>query len=291
MSSTYAEKLVDVLRRTFLTLFQTELKISDHKTEHSQVAPFEISGIIGITGATKGGVVLSLPTGVARIATARMLGDSDDADLPDEDVYDCVAEIANIVAGNLLPSLKNEDGADYQLSLPSVVVGQHRVVWRRKDTPYDLLLLDSSMGQFAAGINLREPGQDTAEMKKNFNFMVIDDSRVMRRLLQKVIRETDVGDINFIEASDGESALLELERLSYAVDAVFCDICMPKMDGMEFLDALSQKGKLDACPVVVVTGDASDGRKREVVERGAVGFVTKPFTPEVIGGVLKKIIN
>jgi len=235
-------------------------------------------------------MVVSFPEDVAYKMTAHMLGEPAGSILPEEDMYDCIGEIANILVGNLLPLL--DDANNPNISLPSVVIGHHKVIWRRKDTPYDLLTYECDLGCFAAGINMRNPGQETGEIRKGFKFLLVDDSRVMRRMLQRVLKETEVvGDCSFIEAGDGESALLELEKNDYSVDAVFCDVCMPHMDGIAFLEALGERDKLESCPVIIVTGDASDGREKEALALGARSCITKPFTAERIGSALKNALN
>ncbi|MFH1421525.1 MAG: chemotaxis protein CheX [Planctomycetota bacterium] len=155
MFSGYMNALVEVVKRTFETMFQIELNVSECKQDSDLYSPFEISGAVGITGAMQGVVVVSFPKEFAR-NLVRLLGDARE-DIPDEEIYDCVGEIANIIAGNLLPSLKRKNSNAHQLSLPLVVVGKHQVVWRRKDMPYDLIFLETNLGTFCAGVNLREP--------------------------------------------------------------------------------------------------------------------------------------
>ena len=291
MHTEHAGALIDVMQRTFKTMFKLDLTVNDRRIEDSQLAPYEISGIIGVTGKAKGVVVVSFPEDMARKLTAFMLGGEISYVPAQEDTIDCVGEIANIVGGNLLPSLSGSGDVDARISLPSVVIGRHKVVWRRKDIPYDLVLFDSEYGTFAAGINLHEIDKLSERRVDAYRFLLIDDSRMMRRMLQKAVREAKIGECEFTEASDGEVALTELERKGYKFDAIFCDLYMPKMDGLTFLDNLTARNKLGSCPIVVVTGDVTDDRETEALEHGAAECIRKPFTPEDIGQVLKRILK
>jgi two-component system chemotaxis response regulator CheY len=114
---------------------------------------------------------------------------------------------------------------------------------------------------------------------------------MMRMLLKKTIRESSSGDCEFLEAPDGQSALDVLEDMEFKVDAVFCDLSMPRINGIEFIEALSKRDRISTCPVVVVTGDRSNTHAREALALGARACVTKPFTPQVVRGVLVKLFN
>jgi chemotaxis protein CheX len=151
----HAEALARVVESAARVLFSIEPRLVEQRCEVRREAPFEVSGIIGITGPARGSIVMSFPRQLARRLTARMVGSSDPDACSEQDVSDCIGEFANIVAGNLLPVLERDDGGEPSISLPSVVVGPHRVVWSRKDTPCELLRFETQLGDFAAEINLR----------------------------------------------------------------------------------------------------------------------------------------
>ena len=154
--STSVDTLVDVIQRTVSRMFRLDARLVARRPEDSQHAPFDVSAIIGIAGNPKGSLVMSFPTRTARELTAQVLGVADSTVIHEEDVSDCVGEISNIVAGNLLPALGSDADGNRRISLPSVVVGQHRVVWGRRDTPCELLLFETGLGVFAVESNLRE---------------------------------------------------------------------------------------------------------------------------------------
>lgn len=296
VQTTYIDATIEVLRRTLKMMFKIEATPTHHKQEESQISPFEISGVIGVTGPVTGCIVVSFPEHFAREMAARTFdGDTKVvlSDISEDEIIDCVGEVANVVGGNLLPVLGDSPG-ELRLSLPSVVLGTHRVVWRRKDTPYELVLFETELGEFGVGINMRrdeDEFMDTSVSNKSFKFLLVDDSRVTRRLLKNALIEADIGSCQFFEAAHGQEALDELERIQYQVDAVFCDLNMPVMDGMEFLNTLGTRGKLQTCPVIMVTGDLSEGRGVQTLAHGARDLIGKPFTPETIRESVKNVLG
>lgn len=159
MDARYVDALSDVVRRTVNFMFPVEARLVDRRSEYNREAPYEVSGIIGFAGPARGTVVISFPIDVARQLTAWMLTEEDPSICTDQDISDCVGELANIIGGNLLPVLvenDDENGDEPGISLPSVVVGDHRVVWGSKDTPCELIQFETEVGVFAAEINLRE---------------------------------------------------------------------------------------------------------------------------------------
>lgn len=286
----YIGATVEVVQRTFEMMFQLGVRLSDHRQEESQVPPFAVSGVIGITGPTTGCVVISFPEDLAREMAARTFSSDANGSVSDDDIYDCVGEVANVVGGNLLPMLEKGTG-EHRISLPSVVVGEHRVVWRRKDTPYDLVFFETELGRFGAGINLRQEEEEAVESNAAYRILLVDDSRLTRRLVRKAVDEAGLGECQFIEAPDGQAALKELEQIGYAVDAIFCDLYMPNLDGIGFLDTMASRGKLAGCPVIMVTGDASEGRGEQAVAHGARECLGKPFTPQSVRDALRRALG
>jgi len=121
-------------------------------------------------------------------------------------------------------------------------------------------------------------------------FLLVDDSRVMRRLVQKTLAQAGFADAEYLEADDGQQALDELEKVDYSVDAVFCDCNMPNLDGFGFLGELSSRGKLESCPVIIVTGEANEELEREALAAGAKSCLGKPFTADKVAGILGDVL-
>jgi two-component system chemotaxis response regulator CheY len=116
-------------------------------------------------------------------------------------------------------------------------------------------------------------------MKKN-RVLIVDDSAVMRKIVERSLRMAGVELENVMEANDGWEALA-LARETRA-DLVLCDINMPGMDGLEFVRQLGSLENGRGVPVVMITTEAGQGRVGEAFSCGARGYIRKPFTPDQI---------
>jgi two-component system, chemotaxis family, chemotaxis protein CheY len=110
--------------------------------------------------------------------------------------------------------------------------------------------------------------------------LIVDDSAAIRKILQRVLRQTEVPIGTVYEAGDGVEALETLRRQT--IGLVLSDINMPNMDGLEFLTKMRAEQVWHAIPVLMVSTEGTQAKVLEAVERGASGYVRKPFTAEQI---------
>jgi two-component system chemotaxis response regulator CheY len=118
---------------------------------------------------------------------------------------------------------------------------------------------------------------------------VVDDSAAIRKILQRVLRQTGMAINTIHEAGDGQEALNVLR--SHKVDLVLTDINMPKMDGLELLAALKKTPDWVNVPVVMITTEGGETKVAEAVRLGAAGYVRKPFTADQIKEKLAGILE
>lgn len=121
------------------------------------------------------------------------------------------------------------------------------------------------------------------------NILVVDDSAAIRKILQRVLRQTGMAIQTIHEAGDGEEALKLLK--SNKVDLVLTDINMPKMDGLALLAALKHSPEWANVPVVMITTEGGETKVAEAVKLGAAGYVRKPFTADQIKEKLAGILE
>jgi len=118
---------------------------------------FDVSVFIGVTGTASGGVVLSWPEDVACRVVSRMIRRPVEAF--DNDVTDGLGELVNIIAGNACRVLSEKGTIPIDFSLPTIVVGRHRPVWRSRDLPCLMMrFFDSEIGPMSLEVALRPPG-------------------------------------------------------------------------------------------------------------------------------------
>jgi two-component system chemotaxis response regulator CheY len=118
--------------------------------------------------------------------------------------------------------------------------------------------------------------------------LIVDDSAAIRKILQRVLRQTDIPIGDVFEAGDGVEALKTLNERH--VNLILSDINMPNMDGLQLLAQLKQNEKWKSVPIVMVTTEGGQGKVIEAVQLGAAGYVRKPFTAEQIKEKLSGII-
>lgn len=112
--------------------------------------------------------------------------------------------------------------------------------------------------------------------------LVVDDSPMARKML---IKSLPPGwDVEITQAGNGEEAMVAYR--AGKADVMFLDLTMPVMDGYQVLEAL-QKEDLNSF-VIVVSADIQPIAQERVLKLGAIAFVKKPVTTEVMESVLKK---
>ena len=104
--------------------------------------------------------------------------------------------------------------------------------------------------------------------------LVVEDSAVIRRLIEVCLRAAD---LEIITRDDGKSGLTAVS--SESPDLVVLDIGLPGIDGWEVLDRIRRDQTTENVPVVVLTAHAEEESRRRANEGGADAFVTKPFQP------------
>ena len=110
--------------------------------------------------------------------------------------------------------------------------------------------------------------------------LVVDDSAAIRKILQRVLRQTGMAIGEIYEAGDGQEALAVMA--DHPVHLVLSDINMPKMDGLQLLASLKSSANWKNIPVVMITTEGGEAKVSEAVRLGAAGYVRKPFTADQI---------
>jgi two-component system chemotaxis response regulator CheY len=121
------------------------------------------------------------------------------------------------------------------------------------------------------------------------DILVVDDSAAIRKILQRVLRQTGMAMGDLLEAGDGCEALETLKNRR--VGLVLSDINMPKMDGLQLLAALKNEPAWRDIPVVMITTEGGETKVAEAVKLGAAGYVRKPFTADQIKEKLAGILE
>jgi len=106
--------------------------------------------------------------------------------------------------------------------------------------------------------------------------LIVDDSRVMRQIVVRTLRQAGYSGHDLVEAENGRAGLEAV--VAQAPDLVLSDWNMPEMTGIEMLQALRAGGQ--TVPFGFVTSEGSPEMVTRAEAAGALFVITKPFTPE-----------
>ena len=110
--------------------------------------------------------------------------------------------------------------------------------------------------------------------------LIVDDSSVMRKIVERALRQAGLDPLVVHEAGSGTEGLELLK--AKPVDLILSDINMPTMDGLEFLRQIRLQNLAPGVPVVMITTESSEEHVRQAIEAGAQGYIRKPFTAEQV---------
>lgn len=113
--------------------------------------------------------------------------------------------------------------------------------------------------------------------------LIADDDSILRELLKGILRTA--GHIVVGEASNGEHAIAMVEKTS--PDVLCLDIQMPKMDGMQCLEAL--KASMPQLTIIMISGEATLPVVQEALSKGAGGFIVKPFNAAKVLDTIQRV--
>lgn len=115
--------------------------------------------------------------------------------------------------------------------------------------------------------------------------MVVDDSASLRQVVNIALKGAGY---DVVEAADGQIALSKLD--AQRVNLIVCDVNMPNMDGISFVRELKQMASHKFTPVIMLTTETKEEKKREGQAAGAKAWLVKPFKPEVLLGAVQKLV-
>jgi two-component system chemotaxis response regulator CheY len=117
--------------------------------------------------------------------------------------------------------------------------------------------------------------------------LIVDDSLMMRAMIKRVVKLTNVQVDEILEAGDGAEALKLLEAND--VQLLLTDINMPVMSGTELLREIAKRPEWRHLRRVIISTDGSAARRDEAAGLDVRCYLEKPFSPEVIRDVLNEV--
>ncbi|WKB54632.1 response regulator [Eleftheria terrae] len=115
--------------------------------------------------------------------------------------------------------------------------------------------------------------------------MIVDDSASLRMVVGIALKAAGY---DVLEGSDGRDALAKLA--GQKVHLIVSDLNMPNMDGLSFAKAVKALPSYKFTPIVMLTTESADEKKRAGQEAGLKAWVVKPFKPEQLLAVVQKLV-
>jgi two-component system chemotaxis response regulator CheY len=115
--------------------------------------------------------------------------------------------------------------------------------------------------------------------------MTVDDSASVRQMVSFTLRKAGY---EVIEAVDGKDAL---KKATGKIDMIITDLNMPNMDGITLIKSLRQNSLYRFVPIIMLTTESQAEKKQKGKAAGASGWIVKPFKPEQLIAVVRKLIG
>lgn len=123
-------------------------------------------------------------------------------------------------------------------------------------------------------------------MNKKKVVLVIDDDKLSRKMLSEFLSE----DYVVYEYDNAKSGINHIKKNCREVSAVILDLCMPNIDGFQFLKIVNESNDWKNIPIIVITGMEGSNNEKRALEMGAWDYIRKPYDEEIIRARLKNAI-
>lgn len=115
--------------------------------------------------------------------------------------------------------------------------------------------------------------------------LIVDDSTTIRKMVSLVLEEAGY------EVQSAEDGLDAIQKLEGQIDLVITDLHMPNLNGFGVIKAVREHPNYKFVPVIVLTTESELTKKQEAKEIGATGWLIKPFDPQRLIAVTKRVIG
>jgi chemosensory pili system protein ChpA (sensor histidine kinase/response regulator) len=156
-----------------------------------------------------------------------------------------------------------------------------------------LELIDLSLGRIRRDVgSMWDQGAsqgvaETVVTKTEPMVLIVDDSITVRELLSMTFNKVGY---RVEQARDGQEAWEKL-RSGLPCDIVFCDIEMPRMDGLELLSRIQKDPNLSNLPIAMLTSRGADRHRQMAASLGASGYFTKPYLEEALLDAAQRMLK
>lgn len=116
--------------------------------------------------------------------------------------------------------------------------------------------------------------------------LVVDDSSTMRQMVAYTLKNAGY---DVVEAGNGKEAVSKLNGGTKPA-LVVTDLNMPEMDGITLITEIRKMAAFKFTPILMLTTESADDKKKAGQAAGATGWIVKPFNPEQMLKVIQKVL-
>ena len=117
--------------------------------------------------------------------------------------------------------------------------------------------------------------------------LIVDDEELNRAILANIFQT----DYDILEAEDGQQALDLIGRTDRPLSAILLDVVMPRMDGIQLLRILSERGLTAVVPVFLITADPGNDTMQKAYDLGVMDVIAKPVVPFVVRRRVQSVVE
>lgn len=117
--------------------------------------------------------------------------------------------------------------------------------------------------------------------------LIVDDEELNRAILANIFQS----DYDILEAEDGQQALELIESRDRPLSAILLDVVMPRMDGIQLLHLLNQRGLTAVVPVFLITADPGNDTMEKAYDLGVMDVIAKPVVPFVVHRRVQSVVE
>jgi two-component system, chemotaxis family, chemotaxis protein CheY len=131
-----------------------------------------------------------------------------------------------------------------------------------------------------------KPEQQPVEERMRRKIMTVDDSASVRQMVSFTLKQHEY---EVVEAVNGTEALKKLKKEK--IDLLITDINMPEIDGINLIKMVRDNPSYKFIPIIILTTGSQTEKKEEAKAAGATGWIVKPFRPDQLVAVVRKVMG
>ncbi len=121
--------------------------------------------------------------------------------------------------------------------------------------------------------------------------MIVDDSVTTRVAVKSALQKVGYAVEEGINGVDALKKLQEFKKNGKRINLIISDVNMPQMDGITFITELKKEMSYKFTPVLILTTESQEAMKLKGKQAGATGWLVKPFQPDQLNEIVKKLVR